>query len=259
MRHNLDLGVNGATMRVPKVADLVAEDLRKRIASGAFAEGDELPTGTTLMQAYGVSRPTLREAFRMLESENLIAVGRGGHDARVKLPSFQVAGRYAGLLMQLRGTTLADVEAARAIVEPPAAAMLAARGDDPKVGAALEAALQRERDALDDPAEFSRASFAFHDCVVEQSGNVTMHAVFSLLGAVLQRHSDVRIEEERRLPEGGADRATLARAHRAHRKFVDLVLKQDVEQASRLWRDHAEAVSHALRSDSDPRKVVDLF
>jgi DNA-binding FadR family transcriptional regulator len=246
-----------AALRVPKVAELVAQDLRRRIAAGAFAASGELPPGTVLMSAYGVSRPTLREAYRILESENLVEVGRGGHDAFVRMPSIEVAGRYAGVHLQMRGTTLADVERARAVVEPPAAGMLAARGDDPDVRKALHEALGRERDALDDPIEFSHASFAFHDLVVELSGNVTLHAVFGVLGDVVQRHTDVRIAEESKT--AATDRAALTKAHRAHVRFVEHVEAQDVAAATKLWRSHVEAVSHALGSDTDPRRVVDLF
>ena len=46
------------------------------------------------MERFGVSRPTLREAFRGLESESLISVRRGAHGgARVHLPNADVAGR----------------------------------------------------------------------------------------------------------------------------------------------------------------------
>lgn len=254
-----DLGADPLALRVPKVAELVAQDLRRRIASGAFAADGELPPGTVLMQAYGVSRPTLREAYRILESESLVEVARGGHDAFVRMPSIEVAGRYAGVHLQMRQTTLTDVEQARAVVEPPAAGMLAARGADPEVRKALQEALRRERDALDDPAEFSHASFAFHELVVELSGNVTLRAVFGVLGDIVQRHLDIRMAEDMERAPAATDRAALMKGHRAHARFVEHVEAEDVAAATKLWRSHVEAVSHALGSDTDPRRVIDLF
>ena len=64
-------------VRVPKTAELVASQLRRQIVRGDLKEGDALPPESTLMERFGVSRPTLREAFRVLESEALISVRRG--------------------------------------------------------------------------------------------------------------------------------------------------------------------------------------
>src|SRR4051794_8836293 len=96
-------GFGTAPRRVnpPKAADLVADDLRRAIASGAFADGEPLPAGTVLLERYGISRPTLREALRVLASENLIALSARTQGARVTLPSTDVAARYAGVLMQV--------------------------------------------------------------------------------------------------------------------------------------------------------------
>ena len=64
-------------IRVPKAAELVADKLRRRIVRGELKEGDKLPAESTLIEALGVSRPTMREAFRILEVESLITVSRG--------------------------------------------------------------------------------------------------------------------------------------------------------------------------------------
>ncbi|HEX3460192.1 MAG TPA: GntR family transcriptional regulator, partial [Acidimicrobiales bacterium] len=51
--------------RVPKASELVAGDLRRQIVRKELSEGDALPPEAELMQHFGVSRPTLREAFRI--------------------------------------------------------------------------------------------------------------------------------------------------------------------------------------------------
>jgi DNA-binding FadR family transcriptional regulator len=114
------------SLRVPKTAELVASHVRRRIVLGELTEGDALPSESALMEEFEISRPTLREAFRILESEGLITVRRGARGgARVQEPSSDVVARYAGLVLQHRGATVADVLNARVIVEAPAARMLA--------------------------------------------------------------------------------------------------------------------------------------
>src|SRR4051794_2911660 len=100
----------GSGVRVPKAAELVASDLRRQIIRRTLSAGDALPNETALMEVYDVSRPTLREALRILESEGLVSVKRGAHGgARVHLPDVSIAAKYAALLLQVRGTTIADV------------------------------------------------------------------------------------------------------------------------------------------------------
>jgi len=117
-------------VRVPKTAELIADHIRRQIVRGELHEGDALPPENMLMEEFSINRPTLREAFRILESEGLITVRRGAlGGARVHVPTAENAARYASLVLQHRGANLQDVLDARVIIEAPAAAMVAARRD----------------------------------------------------------------------------------------------------------------------------------
>src|SRR5215475_2209197 len=90
----------GQPVRAPKTSELIAARLRRQIVRGVVKPGDKLPPETQLMGQFGVSRPTIREAFRILETERLIVVrpgSRGG--AQVAAPDLTVAARYVGLLL----------------------------------------------------------------------------------------------------------------------------------------------------------------
>ena len=118
---NGDGGRVGQRVRVPKTAELVAAHLRRQIVRNELHEGDALPPEAVLMAQFGVSRPTLREAFRVLEAEGLISVRRGAHGgARVHTPDVDVAARYAGLVLEHRGATLSDVYEAAGLLDPSA-------------------------------------------------------------------------------------------------------------------------------------------
>jgi DNA-binding FadR family transcriptional regulator len=111
-----------STVRVPKAGEMVAAHLRRQIVLGELKEGDQLPPESVLMEQFGVSRPTLREAFRILEAEGAITVRRGVRGgARVQVPDVKVAARQAGLVLQYRGALLSDVYEVRAVLEPAAA------------------------------------------------------------------------------------------------------------------------------------------
>src|SRR3984957_8614630 len=121
----------GTVVRAPKTGELIATHLRRQIVRGELRTGETLPAESQLMEQYGVSRPTLREAFRILEAETLISVRRGSRGgARGVAPDASVAARYVGLLLQMRGATINDVDEARMIPEPPCARLLALNRTD---------------------------------------------------------------------------------------------------------------------------------
>src|SRR6185312_9007198 len=114
------------SLREPKMADRVATVLRRMFIRGEIPEGTMLPSESELMERFGVSRPTLREAFRVLESESLIVVQRGVRGgARVTRPRRETLARYAGVILEYEGVTLRDVYDARIALETPMVVQLA--------------------------------------------------------------------------------------------------------------------------------------
>src|ERR1700734_809644 len=117
-------------LRVPKAAELVAARIRGQIIRAELKEGDALPAESELMETFGVSRPTLREAIRVLEMESLLRMRRGSRGgAVVTAPDPTVAARAVGVLLQLRGVTLRDTHEARTMIEPMAARHIAESRD----------------------------------------------------------------------------------------------------------------------------------
>jgi DNA-binding FadR family transcriptional regulator len=81
---------------------------------GERTHDDNLPTEAQLMEVFSVSRPTLREAIRLLEGEDLIEVLRGPRGgAKIKRFTPDRAARAIGETLQASRTTLEDVFTAR--------------------------------------------------------------------------------------------------------------------------------------------------
>jgi hypothetical protein len=81
-------------------AELVAADLRRQIVAGKLGDGTFLPRQIDLLAIYEVSRPSLREALRVLESEGLISVRRGKlGGAVVHRPSLHMVAQTLGLVL----------------------------------------------------------------------------------------------------------------------------------------------------------------
>jgi DNA-binding FadR family transcriptional regulator len=249
-------GAVGRQVRVPKTAELVAAQLRRQIVRGDLAEGDALPPEAALMEQFGVSRPTLREAFRVLESEALISVRRGAHGgARVHTPNGDVAARYAALVLEHRGTTLADICEARDVIEAQCVGLLAAQRTDDDI-ARLRATLAEAADMLDEPASAVRLQSAFHHLVVELAGNQTLIMLTSMLHHIIDLATISQLAAESGTP---ASRRLTRKSHRAHEKLIELIEARQTEEAEAHWRLHLTESEQALLSGHGPKTVLDLL
>ncbi|MBL7494953.1 FadR family transcriptional regulator [Frankia sp. CNm7] len=123
-------GAAGAPPR--RMASAVAGEIRARIAEGRLADGDRLPSLADLATEFGVSRPTLREALRILEMESLLQLRAGDRaGGQIRHPSTQVAAHLAGTVLEARQVTLADFFQAVRLFEPAMMELTAARISQP--------------------------------------------------------------------------------------------------------------------------------
>jgi DNA-binding FadR family transcriptional regulator len=239
-----------SVVRVPKAGELVAAALRRQIITGELQPGEPLPTESVLMVRFGVSRPTLREAFRILESESIIRVLRGAHGgARVMAPDGSVAARYTGLLLQYRGVPLADVYRARTALEVSAVGELA--GAPAKKIAILEELVERGGELLDDAFGFARHDTAVHRAVVDLAGNETLAVLASMLLHIMDAHNEHFMSMHGEAHEKQADQL----AFKAHKKLVKLLQAGDAAAAQAFWRKHLNNVEKYMIGDSDTTLV----
>jgi DNA-binding FadR family transcriptional regulator len=244
-------------VHLPKMAEIVAADLRGQIIAGQLREGDPLPPEDQLMGDAGVARTTVREALRILESEGLLVVRRGaGGGARIRTPSVSNVARYIGLVLQSDGATLRDLYDARLTLEGPAAGMLASTPDREEIVAALRKALADEEAVLDKPVELSRAYGRFHQLIVRLSGSQTFESLAAVCNRIIQVHADRFMSSRGQYtdPKLAGDAA-----HRAHQRFVELVAVGAAQDAEDLWRRHLAAGDTALLADPEVNSVLDLL
>lgn len=256
---------NGASklVRAPKTAEIIADQLRSRIVRGVLKKGDALPAEVELVKQFGVSRPTLREAFRILESESLIVVRRGSRGGvLVSAPETSVAARDFGLLLQMSDTTLADVYSARKVFEPAAAEMLAGCATvediaDLKAAAGELAVLVNEGTEAADFGEWTAAVFRFHDLILERSGNNTLALVGAVLREVITRHMARAVATSSNHAE---IETQFKRTIRAFTKLTALIESKATAEARDFWAAHMDwAGGKMLWGDLATETVIDLY
>jgi GntR family transcriptional regulator, transcriptional repressor for pyruvate dehydrogenase complex len=249
-------------IRAPKTAELIAAKIRGQIVRGELLPGMTLPTEGELMAELGVSRPTLREAYRILETESLISVRRGvGGGALVLAPDVTVGARYVGLLLQLDGATIADVYEARMALEPVCAGMMAARQDPAdlaRLGDCCEQVAEliaASPDRIPEPHRWSRTTYKFHELVLQGSGNKTLALQGALLAEVVATHYAATVPQKF---DGSPQR--FRRVLLSFRKLTAYVADGDVEGAHKHWLKHMQTAAVTLLGDDlKNKRIIDLF
>jgi GntR family transcriptional repressor for pyruvate dehydrogenase complex len=228
-------------LHTPRVAEAMAGQLRLRILEGDLVDGSELPTEAQLLEEFPVSRPSLREAIRILETEGLLKVRRGKRGGTVITgPSPDTAAYHMGLLLHSRSTPITDLAAARKLLEPLCAEQAAAREDHEQVGTALRQLTERCASVVEDGFAFTNEAIAFHEALVDAAGNETLRVITGMLEtvwAVQEKDWARKATEEEKYPDVPLRTAVL----KAHRAISDAITKGYVEHAVRLTRDHLEA------------------
>lgn len=242
-------------LRQPRLAEIVAATLRSRITSGALRHGDRLPRQEDLLDEFRVSKPSLREALRILETEGLITVRRGNvGGAFVHAPDHDDAGYMIGLVLESRGVTIDDLAEAIRRVEPICAGLCAGRPDREEVVLPRLRAIQGEmRLQRGDEIAFSRIGRRFHEAMVALCGNETMKVIVGALEAIWsarERDWARRASTARRFPGVETRDAGL----RAHERLLELIEAGDSAGAARAAARHLERST--LYAVGDTEQVV---
>jgi DNA-binding FadR family transcriptional regulator len=181
---------------IRKAFEQVADQLREAISVGVIANGERLPSEAELARQYGVSRPTLREALRMLDAQGLIRTAKGGAGGSfVTQPTVEgISGSLSSditLLSERQGVTLEELLEARELIEVPAARLAAERANADDLEG-IRGSIPEDANSLDTTQNF-RFNRGFHSAVIESCGNrllvISAQPVFSVLQTRLARSS----------------------------------------------------------------------
>jgi DNA-binding FadR family transcriptional regulator len=253
--------VNGEALatriRVPKTSEIVADQIRAQIVRGELAEGDFLPPEGQLMDSLGISRPTLREAFRILEAEGLISVVRGSRTgAQVHKPSVELVARYAGYVLQAQGTTIGDLYQARLAIEPSVVRWLAT--DRNRVATVKLRNLLAEMKTMIDEGRFDDFIAnveTFHQTLVASTGLKTLTFLSRMLLNLAAKH---QVDYHRRHTRTPAERRKSALVgYRSYQKLIELIESGEVEVAVEHWRLHLRNANATWTGGGEADKVVD--
>jgi GntR family transcriptional regulator, transcriptional repressor for pyruvate dehydrogenase complex len=233
----------------------IADELRRMIVSGELSEGDSLGHEPDLVERFGVSRPSLREALRILEAEGLITVVRGMlGGVVVHEPDHRTTARTAALVLQARNVSLADVYEARSLLEPTAVRVVASLRYRRSSVSELRRLIDEQTRAIPDPEAFGRANARFHERLVALAGNRTLTIVAEMLNEIVAR----AVTAVSRTGPAPDSTATRRRGIHSQERLVSLIEAGKASAAEAHWRAHMAVVGRVLLGQR-AKTVIDLM
>jgi DNA-binding FadR family transcriptional regulator len=212
----------------------VADSLVEQIAAGRWRPGDQLPPEPLLATQLGVSRSSIREAIRRLQTQGLVQVlhGRGTYVLEAR-PSLLLPDGIIDLIAR-SPEHVREVHEARLVLELGIVELAAARAEEADLAElreiVSEARRLHEHSLEGHETEAFELGLRFHLRLAEVARSPLLAGLYAVLVEPLRRTSQYR-QRSRPNPHEEVD---------FHEAIVDAIAQRDTPAAVALMRKHVE-------------------
>jgi GntR family transcriptional repressor for pyruvate dehydrogenase complex len=229
-----------------RVAEEVADRIRTLILDGTFPQAQPLPSERVLTERFGVSRGSIRDALRMLETIGLLETRHGRGTFPHELTVDRLVAPLASMMTYQHDLQdeLLDV---RRMFEPAVARAAATRMTDEDF-ADLQRILEAQRRKLETGQSAIVEDTAFHAVLARSTRNRVVVSIMATLNDLLVESRKLTLRQMGRP----------AKSVEGHEAVVAALRRRDAEGAARAMRNHIDQIAdlqlHARELPSDPGK-----
>ena len=225
-----------ASVQPQKASVAIYEQIRAKILSGELKPGDKLPAERDLIEMFQRSRPTVREALRMLENKNYVSISRGRGTTVNKLSTDEIE-KTLSSLVRLNLVSEENILDIRTVCETLAIS-LAARNRTEQDVQVLQNILKGGDQSVSFE-EFMDSGIQFNGAIAKASHNEMLYLVIRITSSF--SHDK---------PKRGASKMTqeehnhlAGKINQQHHEMLEAIIAQDCERAAELNRLHLQGVS----------------
>ena len=232
-------------VEVKRASEAIFEQIRDLIARGELKPGDRLPSERNMIEMFQRSRPTIREALRMLERAGYIRTVPGSNGAVVLPPNDKNLENSLADALSIGHISLDQLAEYRAASETVTAGWAAQRRTEEDLRA-MERLLERMGRCLDDYEQSVSLDPDFHGLIAKAAKNtvsVIFNRTFSKLNRDYMTSRMAAMEPEKQ-------RAMTRRVHQMHETIFAAIKAGDAEGASAAMRVHLTAFRDDLSEGS---------
>lgn len=218
----------------------VAQQLLERIIAAKLKPGSSFATEAELLSQFNVSRPTLRESLKFLESQGVLERRPGpGGGIIVTQPSIDLLAHSLSVFLRLREVPFVTVIKAREVIEPALAYEAAINGSEEDFGE-LEASIVRMKalDAQSNQEAFIEENRVFHSIIARASGNKVLEVFWHTISILAHgEHHGIRYSV-------GNQKHVV----KAHQRILEACRSRDGNAAAAAMEDHVTELEHLVRA-----------
>ena len=212
--------------------DQVVDRLMAMIADGEYKPGDKLPTEAALQEMFGVSRVTVREAVKRLNTLNLLDVRQGDGTYVKKTDAVSIV-RPVMNTMVASDLDISTIYDARIFVEIGSVRLAARKRTDEDIKKLLDIIHQTEKVMNPYDAEgFSECDNRFHELIGEIGGNPILLSTYTTLKELLKYYrKQTNEDEETAVMSLQHHRQILGYIEQGNEYLAGLTMEQHIDQA----------------------------
>jgi DNA-binding FadR family transcriptional regulator len=229
-----------------RIAEEVADRIRVFMLDGTFPPGEPLPSERHLAERFGVSRGSIRDALRTLETIGLLETRHGQGTFPHELSVDRLVAPLASV-MAYRSDLQDELLDVRRMFEPAVARVAALRATDEDL-ADLQRILETQRQKLKASQSAIAEDTAFHAILARSTRNRVVMSIMATLNDLLVDSRTQSLKQKGRP----------ARSIDGHESVVAALRRHDPEGASQAMYNHIDQIAdlqlHAGKSPNPPTK-----
>jgi GntR family transcriptional repressor for pyruvate dehydrogenase complex len=213
-----------------RIYEEVVGQLRQLIEEGRLRAGDRLPSERELAETFRVSRASVREAIKTLESEGLVA-SRAGSGTFITAVDVEALIQPLASSLSRGKDALLDLFEMRRLVEPSIAALAAERATPADI-LRLKEILDEQAQQISRGASAVESDAAFHFAIGQATHNAALQRLVAAIVDILKPAREQSLQ-------------TAGRAHKSlasHREILGAIERHDADMARQAMQRHIEAV-----------------
>jgi len=218
-----------------RVAEEIADRIRVLILDGTFPAGQPLPAERPLAERFGVSRGSIRDAFRTLETIGLLVTRHGQGTFPQELDVERLVAPLASVL-SYRHDLQDELLDVRRMFEPAVARVAAMRLTDDDL-ADLQRIVEAQRKKLKAGRSALVEDTAFHAALARATRNRVVVSIMATLNDLLVESRKLTLKQK-----GRPRRSILG-----HEAVVAALRQHDANAAGDAMREHIDQIAHLLQ------------